>query len=803
MKNLFTVFSLLFFLTLTASAQDNTRANTVYSGTAQPFISTTSPLGGQTGKTVTMTIEGSNLSGATEIIWNKPGINSKIIFNTESMRDEPKLAPGATGQLVIDKLTRNKLTIETTISAEAPAGVYNFRVKAPMGTTNLGSLFVSGFDIHKEHEMNDSVADAEEIKLPASIHGKLEKPGDFDHFKFTATKNQTIVFQVNAASIGSRLDSVLSLLDASGKVLATNDSGTGGLDSLLGYTFFEAGDFFIRVSEFESQKPVMSGLSYILSIAEAPYLASVFPLGVRLNQATELEASGFGLGENRKFSIIGKPTMVGEDSMLINAKTSKGESINAIRVAVGIDPEAPENAAPHDSIASAQVLTIPSTINGTIQNPKIKTGETDFYKFTAKKDQTIIFEVGAQRFGSLLDSVIEIFDEQGRPVPRAVIRAELETQLNLRDADSGGSGIRIVSWNGINPGDYMMAGNEILMVDRLPKGPDEDMFFVADPLTGNRVGMIETTPEGHAINSPIYKATIHPPGTKFSSNGLPTVTLNYRNDDGGAMYGKDSKLTFKAPANGTYFLSLRDVRDFQGYNFGYRLSAHEPRPDFSIVADLMNPNVPVNAARPITITANRKDGFDGDIDVKLSELPIGWSATSGKILAGQTSTVMILSANEKAVGGFPLKINGTAKINQKIVTRAVSTEEKLSYVSTAPAPELNVFTDVQKLTVEPGGKTSMTVSIKRNHGFAGRVPIDVRGLPHGIITTDVGLNGILITPEETSINFTIEVQPWVKPGIQPFYVVARIETTSPQRQDFAYSQPILLTIKPKEQAAVK
>ena len=267
------------------------------------------------------------------------------------------------------------------------------------------------------------------------------------------------------------------------------------------------------------------------------------------------------------------------------------------------------------------------------------------------------------------------------------------------------------------------------------------------------------------------------------------------------MYGKDSKLTFKAPADGTYFVCLRDVRDFQGYNFGYRLSAHEPRPDFSLVADLMNPNVPINSARPITITANRKDGFDGEIDVKLLDLPLGWSATSGKILAGQTSTILILSANEKAVGGFPLKIHGTAKINQKIVTRAVNTEEKLSYVSTAPAPELNVFTDVQKLIVEPGGKTSMTVSIKRNNGFAGRVPIDVRGLPHGIITTDVGLNGILITPEETSMQFTIEVQPWVKPGIQPFYVVARIETTSPQRQDFAYSQPILLTIKAKEQAS--
>ena len=122
------------------------------------------------------------------------------------MRDLPKLAPGATGQLVIDKLTRNKLTIETKITAEAQPGTYNYRVKTPMGTTNLGSLYVSSFAIHQEHEMNDSVADAEALMLPLSVHGKLGKSGDNDHYKFKAEKGQTIVFQITAASIGSRLD---------------------------------------------------------------------------------------------------------------------------------------------------------------------------------------------------------------------------------------------------------------------------------------------------------------------------------------------------------------------------------------------------------------------------------------------------------------------------------------------------------------------------------------------------------------------------------------------------------------------
>ncbi len=801
MKNLLLGNFLLVLALAATHAQDNTRANTIYTGTAQPFITNIAPLGAQRGTTVTMTIEGANLTGASEVLWNKPGLTSKLIFNAATQREMPKLAEGQTGQLVIDKLTRNKLTIETAIAADAAPGIYNYRIKTAMGTTNLGSFVVTGLPDVAEKEMNDALLDAQMISLPASIGGAMGKAGDNDYFKFKVEKGQTLVFQILAAAFGSRLDSVLTLLDDKGKSLASNDSGNGGADSLLGYTFFAAGEYVIRITEFEKQKPVGMGMGYRLNISESPYIASVFPMGLQQGTTTEIEAAGFNLGNERKFKLTAKPQASWDEVLLFKPTLAKGEALAALRIPIGRDLEVMETTETHNSLATAQTLAIPSTVNGNIQNLKTKTSEEDFYKFTAKKGQTIIFEVAAQRFGSSLDSVIEIVDATGQLVPRATIRAEWETKLTLRDKESGGAGIRIESWNGVKPGDFMMAGNEVIQVDRLPKGPDEDTFFVADPFSGDRIGMLETTPEGHAIHAPIYKVSVHPPGTKFSANGLPTVTLYYRNDDGGAMFGKDSKLTFTAPADGEYGLKLGDVRGSHGYNFGYRLSAHEPRPDFSIVADLLNPNVPLGAARPITVTANRMDGFNGDIDVKMLDLPAGWTATPSTIKAGQTSTVLILAASEKAVGGFPLKLQGTAITGKQKVVRNVDTTEKLSLVSTAPAPELTVFTDVQRLTVEPGGTVSMTASIKRHKGFAGRVPIDVRGLPHGIITTDVGLNGILITPQETAMRFTLEVQPWVKPGEQPFYVIARIETTSPQRQDFAYAVPILLTIKAKENTA--
>jgi hypothetical protein len=69
----------------------------------------------------------------------------------------------------------------------------------------------------------------------------------------------------------------------------------------------------------------------------------------------------------------------------------------------------------------------------------------------------------------------------------------------------------------------------------------------------------------------------------------------------------------------------------------------------------------------------------------------------------------------------------------------------------------------------------VTVRVDRRNGFKGRVPLDVRGLPHGVHVLDVGLNGILITENETTRTFVIYAEPWVQPTVHPFVVLARNE----------------------------
>ena len=129
---------------------------------------------------------------------------------------------------------------------------------------------------------------------------------------------------------------------------------------------------------------------------------------------------------------------------------------------------------------------------------------------------------------------------RGRDVPRAVLRPVWETTIDLRNQNSSSSGMRLLAWSALHRGDWVYVDRELLRVSELPKGPDEDVSFTS--FRGRRVAFEDTSSEGHALGRPVYKVDVHPPGATFSPNGLPLFTLAYRNDDGGPMWGKDSRL---------------------------------------------------------------------------------------------------------------------------------------------------------------------------------------------------------------------------------------------------------------------
>lgn len=718
-----------------------------------------SPGGMRRGGAVDVVLDGVNIAAATEAVFDDPAITGAP-------------TPGA---------NRNQAKVRILLGPTAQLGIHRVYLRTPAGTTGAVTFAVGDWPEVSEREPNDTTGGGEVHPLPTTFLGTLDRVGDADTYRFQAAAGQELVFEVVANPIRSRLNSVLTLVDASDRVLAESAGVERQLDALLAYRVKEAGIYAIRIRDFENA--FGADVTYRLNVGALPYATGVFPLGVA-RTGGYVTLRGYNLGSDAKVSIP-----PGAASPFTVRRTAGGELANSVRVAVGEAGDVPEQEATHNNAATAQALQVPVNVEGRVG----AAGEADCYRFHAQKGRPLVLEVEARRLGSPLDSILEVLDAQGRRVERATLRSVAESAMTLSDRDSAATGLRFLTWSDFNVNDFVFIRGEVCQIIGLPKGPDDDVRF--RNVKGARVGMLDTTPTGHAVNTPLYKVQVHPPATQFPPNGMPVFHLYYQNDDGGPLYGKDSHLTFTAPADGDYVVRLTDVRGEGSDRHAYRLTVRERRPDFRLTLNPEQPNVPAGASVPVEVAVDRLDDFSGPVDVHLEGLPAGITATPAQIEAGESTATLLLTAASGAATGAPvrLRVVGRARAGETELAHSFEPAGGESRLTVLPHADLVLTTKQQRLTLVPGQQQTIDASIVRQNGFAGRVPIDLKNLPFGVRVLDVGLNGVLITEQETARRFVVYCEPWVQPQQRLVYCTVRTETESPAPTEVA-AAPITLEI---------
>ena len=511
-------------------------------------------------------------------------------------------------------------------------------------------------------------------------------------------------------------------------------------EAVFSHRFEQGGTYFVRISDYE--KAGSKQHFYRMKVGGFPLVTSTYPLGVRRGESAEVSLKGFNLGAG-KFTVEGEPSKQDESLVMFRPETDQGRSFNEVKLALGDHPEI-ESQGHNTAPEKAQTVDLPLTINGRIAESE-KQGH--YFRFKAKKDQAVLVDVNAARLGSKLDSVVDVLDAAGKPIEQASVRAVAVAKTDLFDHTSKQSRIRFEMSKDIDAGDYLMLGSEIMLVTRMPRQPDEGLALESFPpeISGRRtqgavrMASFGTSTQAHAKGTPMYKVQIHPPGKKFPANGLPFVRLYYSNDDGRVPYGKDSFLKFKAPADGEYIVRIRDTHGRGGEQFSYRLALRPPGEDFRVFVNPKTPNVPQGERIPLTVTALRFDGFDGDINVSLAGLPQGVHAEDTVIPGGQVLTTVLLRADAGAEIGksTPLKVKGVATIAGKEVTKWANPGDNPKFVSVVPPADLLISADKREVVLEPGQDAKITVSVTRKNGFGGRVPVEVLNMPPHTDTPEV------------------------------------------------------------------
>jgi hypothetical protein len=137
----------------------------------------------------------------------------------------------------------------TAVPVTLPASGERFRIapKTPLGPANAIDLEVGDMPETAEHEPNDKVDTAGRLSgFPWAVSGCIDKPGDRDVYAFAATEKKPVLLDVLARRVGGRLDSVIRILDKTGKELANNDDALGR-DARVLFTPPATGEYFAEI----------------------------------------------------------------------------------------------------------------------------------------------------------------------------------------------------------------------------------------------------------------------------------------------------------------------------------------------------------------------------------------------------------------------------------------------------------------------------------------------------------------------------------------------------------------------------
>jgi Bacterial pre-peptidase C-terminal domain len=205
-----------------------------------PKVVVAAPLGLAPGKTTKLLVRGLKLDTTTEVRLHDPKGTAKILSKGKApLPNKEKDDVGRYGDTQIE--------IEAVLSADYAGPTATFTVVTPSGESAPHTLFVDHAPIVAEKKPNNSFQKAQPVQLGQTIEGVVNAGSDVDVFRFDGKQGQQVVLEVFAARFGSPLDSLLTLYDADGRIVASNDDVDGTADSRVEATLPRTGVYYVSV----------------------------------------------------------------------------------------------------------------------------------------------------------------------------------------------------------------------------------------------------------------------------------------------------------------------------------------------------------------------------------------------------------------------------------------------------------------------------------------------------------------------------------------------------------------------------
>jgi hypothetical protein len=630
-----------------------------------------------------------------------------------------------------------ELTYRLTIPADAPPGVHGLRVVTGSGISNLKLFAIDDLPSAAQVKPSQTLAMAQPLTLPVAVDGYVDNLSR-DFYKFTAAAGQRVSMEVLARRLGSPLDSMIRLLDAKGRELAYNDDAPGlGSDSMLSYTFKDAGEYILEVRDIRYQGG--GNFLYRLRIGDFPCVTVPYPMGIQRGVSANIAFAGSTAQEAQPIPVNVAPTAA-LDWLPLGAKSAAGKSSGFAVVAVGAAPEALE-VEPNNEQAQATRVALGSGINGRFDQP----GDVDRFIFTAKAGQRFTFAGVTRSQGSPSDLYMRLLKTDGAEV--AV-------------ADDTGANEGIIDFTFPADGDYTLVVEDLFrrggpeFAYRVAVTPHEEKFQLAAsadtlniPLGG--LATITVTAARGSFNGPIALTLLDPPPGVVATPavigpGLLSTVMTIQcaaNVAPGKMYSV--RIAGTSQAGTVQYQAVATVTDAQKTAFSGLTTPPpflspsiavgvNPPPLFVLKTDKPEIVFGKDLSATVKVISTRAEGFAEDIALAVlppppAGLPPGVTAAVKPIAKGTNEIEIVYSASAQApLGQFSTVLTGTGKAGNN------TSVQPIPALLLSLQPPFTIKPDFAGGNLAKGQTLKTKIVVERNPAYAGPITLTFQNLPKGV-----------------------------------------------------------------------
>ena len=708
---------------------------------------------------------------------------------------------------------KQRLVCRLDVAADCRPGEHPFRVLTAVGLSSMGTVYVSPFPVIDEGESqantNDTPETALQVKPDVTVRGTLSNSAadDIDCFRVVGKAGERLSVEVDMVKMGDDLqwnpvpegyDSVVTILDPSGKKIATNDdSPLNRQDPLVSVKLPIDGAYTVvlRRSMFVPQ-----GRPYAIHIGRFFQPLAAFPLGGPAGAPLEVQ-------------LLGDPLGTVSQSVAVPQAPGTFPLFGVAPAPLSLRSSPFPNVLEEFGQPETRVPATPVAVNGILA----KADETDRFRIAVKKGVPLQVRVWASAIGSPVDPVLRL-----RPVDSSGAAGAVELTADdatLPDRDIFGAQGDFpdtfdpsVVWTPKQDGDYLLE-----IADSRGAGGSTNVYRVeiAPPVNTLHLGLshegyrperprktslsvpqgglwtvrISLYPgQGSAITGPLDLAVEGlPQGVKMQSPRLPSLQtfwpMTLVADANAPLAASLIRITAKPVEGGAPFVTVNQ-QNLQRVSFSHypwrnirvdRFAAAVSKPA-GFAVELETPKQPLMRGSQLTIPVRivRQPWCDEPLEMQCEFAPAGVGTSPAELIpSGESKATLTLSADANAkLGTSPLYVMVTTMQprggrTDGSVSGDDTSGDDTSGNDTMGTERVRVSSDVVTIevadpfvslsagpqSIRRGERGAYRWAVKQMRPFEGRASVRMLGLPVGL--TAVGPEP---TIDKTSTEVAVELE---------------------------------------------